>query len=73
MQQLLLMFLNAKKEKIYPVHVSKRHSNRKKRQFTLLLMIENREKRKVKSEGHKAKSEGRQLWGYLAVKNCQRY
>ena len=45
----------------------------KKKQFTLLLMIENREKRKVKSEGHKAKSEGQQLWGYLAVKNCQRY
>ena len=30
-QQLLLMILHAKKEKIYPVHVSKRHSNRKKR------------------------------------------
>ena len=50
----------AKKEKIYPVYVSKHNSNREKQ--VIPLMISNGEK------GHKAKSEGRRRWHYLAAK-----
>ena len=48
-----------KMKKIYPAYVSKHNSNHEKQ--VILLIISNR-------ETHKAKSEGRQLWHYLAVK-----
>ena len=54
------------KEKIYPAYVSKYNSNCEKQ--VILLMISNREKCEVKSEGRQAKSDGRRLWHYLAVK-----
>ena len=57
-----------------PAYVSKHNSNREKQ--VILLMISNIEKRErsktlatpAKSEGCKAKSEGRRRWHYLAVK-----
>ena len=56
---------HAQKEKIYPAHVSKHNPNCEKQ--VILLMIPKREKRKTKSKGHEAMSEGRQ-WHYLSVK-----
>ena len=55
-----LCFLYNKKEKIYPVYVSKHNKNLEKQ--VILLMISNREKREATSEGR-----GR-LWNYLAGK-----
>ena len=52
----------AKKEKVHPAYVSKHNLNREKQ--VVLLMIQN-------GEGCKSKSEGR--WHYLALKNYQHY
>ena len=54
-----LNILYAKKEKIYPANVSKYNSNREKQ--VIILMFSNGEKRRDKSEGCKANSEG-QRW-----------
>ena len=61
-----LNVLYAKKEKIYTACVSKHNSNLEKQ--VILLMIPNGKQREEKSEGCKAKSEGRRRWHYLAVK-----
>ena len=50
--------LYAKKEKIYPVYVSKHNSNHEKQ--VIILMIPNRERRKAKAEGPKDKSNRRE-------------
>ena len=55
--EITLNVLYAKKEKIYPVCVSKHNSNPEKQ--VILLMIPNEEKFKGKFEEHVAKSKGR--------------
>ena len=47
---MLLMFCMLKKEKTYPIYVSKHNSDREKQ--VILLMILNGEKRKAKVEGN---------------------
>ena len=63
-----MLFLYAKKENAY---VSKHNSNCKKQ--VILLMISNGEKCKATYKGREAKSEGRRIWHYLAIKKSSTF